>query len=401
MMNRDKWNDYYFAALCALAFIIPLSQFLSVRLLVVLSAGFFVFPGIGARTLTLFRNAWGMFVYILVLLAGLLYSTDMVNGLKTLETSFSLIALPLVFSTVRDFDESKLNTVFKYFAFGLAVACIICLSFAFSNYFKTNDVGVFFFEQLTESLSSQPTYFAYYLIFSIGYGLYVIFYNSMPLNRYLLLTIIVLFFLVLMLTGGRTTFVSLLLIFSFFVLKFLLEAKDPRKNMVFTSVIVMLVVLFAANYISPVSTYLSANNDYWERSVLWRSAIDANNNPLLGVGTGDYKIVLNDYFIANGLAGFAAENYNSHNQFIQNYLSNGGLGLLALLLLIGRPLYLAIRNYDTLGMITIFPFFIYGLTEVFLGRYQGVVFFGLLHQLTVVRNTMPTANAVLKVGKFE
>jgi hypothetical protein len=49
--------------------------------------------------------------------------------------------------------------------------------------------------------------------------------------------------------------------------------------------------------------------------------------------------------------------------------------------MIVRPIYLSVRNRNILGTLIFFPFLIYGMTEVFLGRYQGVVFFALLHQL--------------------
>jgi O-antigen ligase len=124
-------------------------------------------------------------------------------------------------------------------------------------------------------------------------------------------------------------------------------------------------------------------NDSWDRMAVWQSALKANSNILLGVGTGDYKLVLNDYYRSHGMDGYALINFNSHNQFVQTLLTNGVLGLLAIILLIGRPLYMAFKNDDAFGVLVFFPFIIYGMTEVFLGRYQGVVFFSLLHQLFV------------------
>jgi O-antigen ligase len=126
---------------------------------------------------------------------------------------------------------------------------------------------------------------------------------------------------------------------------------------------------------------------------LWKSALSANDHPILGVGTGDDKEVLNNYFIAHDMARYASENLNAHNQFIQTYLSNGLLGLVSLVLLIGQPLYMGFRRDHSLTILVVFPFIIYGMTEVFLGRYQGVVFFALMHQLFVshlVTQSKPT-----------
>ncbi|MFM7854814.1 MAG: O-antigen ligase family protein, partial [Flammeovirgaceae bacterium] len=119
---------------------------------------------------------------------------------------------------------------------------------------------------------------------------------------------------------------------------------------------------------------------------LWESAISASTNPLIGVGTGDYNLVLNEYYRAHSMSLFAEGNFNSHNQFVQVYFSNGIVGLFALLVILLRPLYLSVRNQNLLGILLYFPFVIYGVTEVFLGRYQGVVFLSFVHQMLISNN---------------
>jgi O-antigen ligase len=128
------------------------------------------------------------------------------------------------------------------------------------------------------------------------------------------------------------------------------------------------------------SINLREKNDYWERLVLWESALKATPDIIWGVGTGDYKKILNEYYVSHDLLKFADSSFNSHNQFIEVLFSNGLVGVFSLLLLVGRPIYQSVRNQNLLGSLTFFPFIIYGMTEVFLGRYQGVVFFALLHQ---------------------
>ena len=102
---------------------------------------------------------------------------------------------------------------------------------------------------------------------------------------------------------------------------------------------------------------------------------------IFGVGTGDYRSVLNEYYLTHDLSQFAKENYNAHNQFIETLFSVGIIGLLALMVMMARPLYVCVKSQNALGFLTFFPFFIYGMTEVFLGRYQGVIFFAMLHQV--------------------
>jgi O-antigen ligase len=196
-----------------------------------------------------------------------------------------------------------------------------------------------------------------------------------------------------MLTGGHTAYISLLLIFSFFILKTITEQITTGKFFLLLVIVVMLGTMFVVNSLDYWTSQPVMMNDYWERSPLWEAALRANDNPLLGVGTGDYNVELNKYYRAHGLEKYTIESMNSHNQFVQVYLSNGLLGVIAIVLLFIRPLIAAMRTQKYLAKLVFFPFIIYGMNEVFLGRYQGVVFFALLHQLFAVYNELSSPHA--------
>jgi len=154
--------------------------------------------------------------------------------------------------------------------------------------------------------------------------------------------------------------------------------------MTFAIVLCMLAGMFLFSYLyKKMGSPSYKITDYWERMELWESGISANSHPWLGVGTGDYKKELNQFYLDHHLTNYAQESFNLHNQFIQILFSNGVIGFVGMLILLGRPLYLSVRNQNVLGAITFFPFLIYGMSEVFLGRFQGVVFFALLHQVFI------------------
>ena len=152
--------------------------------------------------------------------------------------------------------------------------------------------------------------------------------------------------------------------------------------MVFALSLIMLVTIILVNS-SDTSNRQNALDDSWNRFELWTSAIKASPDFIFGVGTGGHRKILNDYYVSHSHPEWAKENMNAHNQFIQTSLTHGILGLLALLIILLRPIYLAFRRNDQFGILAIFPFLIYGITEVFLGRFQGVVFFAMVHQLFI------------------
>lgn len=365
-------------------FIMPISQWVCVRLLLFsLLFSFFVKGNGGSSIRSLFTNSWDILLYLLILLIGLTYSEDLPLGMSVLETGFSFFAVPIVFDKIKDFNKVKLRQIFYVFVFGLLVASLICLVNAILKF--EGDAHRFFFYQFVGALDFQPTYFAYYLIAALSFGLYTLYFERGFFSTTWIVAVLSFLFLVLMLTGGLTTFVSILLILSFFALKYVLDKKNVFRVTTFLLVAIMLATMFIFSFIYKIlDSDLHKITDHWERSVLWESAIKASPNYLLGVGTGDYKKVLNQFYRDHNMLAYADLSYNAHNQFIQLFFSNGLLGLIGLILLLGRPFYMSIKRQYLLGALIFFPFFIYGMTEVFLGRFQGVVFFALLHQSFIV-----------------
>ncbi|HEU5290201.1 MAG TPA: O-antigen ligase family protein [Cyclobacteriaceae bacterium] len=387
-LSRLFWFTFRF-----FVFTIPLSQFLSSRLLALL---FVLSLFIRSNKFSdFFKNSWDFIVYLAVLAIGLLYSADIYLGIKVIETNLSFIAIPFIFSSLKYIDEKRSNEIFYSFALGLILSCCICLIVATSNFFSTGDLQSFLYYNLTDTLSLHPTYFAYYLIFANTYGLYLLYYQTDSSNLLIKSFAILFFLLVLLLTGGQTAFVSMLLIFAFFILKFLTEEKSKVKRVTIGLIVTMLLGMFVTTMIAQNGNTVGLT-DSWDRLILWQSAINAVPEPIFGVGTGDYKEVLNKYYLDHNLIKFANESFNSHNQFIQLLYSNGLLGALALILMISRPLYLSSKRENILAILILFPFLIYGMTEVFLGRYQGVVFFALTHQLFTVQMSPIISSNVLK-----
>lgn len=115
---------------------------------------------------------------------------------------------------------------------------------------------------------------------------------------------------------------------------------------------------------------------YIERLRLWEAGVKANDNMLFGVGTGDGTDALLLYYERNNFDySYVSEEYNSHNQAIQVYLSYGLLGVMSYLIMTVFPLFKSFRKKTIIEFMFYAPFVIYGLTEVYLGRYQGLGFY--------------------------
>jgi O-antigen ligase len=379
-----RYFSWFFSSFVFTIPIIPIE--FNVKLLILaIFLSFFLKRNSDFRFWYRFNQTWPIIFYFVIVTIGIFYSKDRLSGLGVLETNFSFLGIAILPTLYNDkISSNEFNWILRLFIAGVLLASVLSFTFAVINYHNSGNVESLFFYKLTRIINSHPTYFAYYIIFSITVIFYELISSRLKKNTaYWLLLFAIFLFVILILTGGRTSFISLLLISSFFLLKAILsEDMQHRLELGVLSTLIIIGIFFTGIFQESIFGQ-NSNDTTWERMDLWKAAINANQNYILGVGTGDYKSVLNEYYSEHDLKPYAIQNYNSHNQFIQIFFSNGILGLITVLFLIGRPLILAIKHDHVLGILIFFPFLIYGMTEVFLGRYQGVVFFALFHQLFV------------------
>lgn len=130
----------------------------------------------------------------------------------------------------------------------------------------------------------------------------------------------------------------------------------------------------------------NATNNVGARLEAWKAAlISIPNRPLLGWGHQEYDAHLDTMVQENRTPPFVATLSNTHNQFIEIWLHQGTLGLMAFLaLLIASFWYFAQRLRHADATVRILAccgaslpagFAAFGLTQVILGRNNGVMFF--------------------------
>src|SRR6185295_5983812 len=83
-------------------FLIPVSPFVSVRLEVLALAMSVVLRFFDGKKINLVARAWDLGIYLMVLILGLLYTTDFKTGLSVLETSFSFIGVSIILNSYED-----------------------------------------------------------------------------------------------------------------------------------------------------------------------------------------------------------------------------------------------------------------------------------------------------------
>lgn len=199
-------------------------------------------------------------------------------------------------------------------------------------------------------------------------------------------------------SGSRGTWLALLPIAILFIISFGGWVKGYRGTAVAFVIAGTLAALLFANdtvqsrYDSAhreLSNYLGnnyADSSIGERLEAWRAAlINVRKKPLTGWSTDAYRQQIADQVSRGEIASSVATLSNSHNNYLEIWIFQGSIGLAALLSLFFYTFYVfakRIRDEDPrnrsialAGATLVASFSSFSLTQVILGRNNGVMFF--------------------------
>jgi len=317
-----------------------------------------------------------VFIFLGIGILSLVVATNQIVGLKKL---LFLINIFLLFPIIRDVakDERIRLKIVKAGAFAGTISLIvgyvqvistmITPLYNFWQWWARNVISVFYGNNLSEVVKTSNTWFSYYAdspptlrMFSIFpdshsfalfaiIGLIFLTYSQItkPLSGFRarsgLWIFIILSFLAVIFSGSRAVWLSAVV--PFLIAIFLLIFK---KQKVFKPFLVMLIIFALAFPVSSLVSSLSYQGggdgtlafkraktiaDMEELSVksrmgIWKMSLQSIlKHPILGVGIGNYPLVLGED-IANGKKGASA-----HNLYLDVASEMGLLGLIALLLI--------------------------------------------------------------------
>lgn len=389
-------NRLLFFVLCAFPLLMP--HWISLVSILMLASGLLYvwLTKESSFNLAFFLPLAGILVPFLLRLPG---SDNVVAGLNTIQVRLMLVALPLTFSfnTLR-LTEQEQRKAWNIFS----IACIILV--VYSNCVMaikgfTHPVGLhgadftFSYRIALEYYSGlHPTYYCAIVYTAAFMQLYRLLKRDL-LNH--LETVLCIATLVVCSLGGmaaasRATFIAYLVIAIVFVV--LHFRNHPQRGLFLGVLLAGCVLLFftpmvqnrlqemtAANMQAP-----EGNND---NGTNVRSGIFACDVQLLkehwlwGVGTGNIQQALNSCLSQYNTHVYKSFNYNTHNEYLNMWLTTGLLGVLVWLVCLGYPLIQSIRMQHWQHVYFLAFMIICFVTENYLDRQMGVTFFALMQTL--------------------
>ena len=362
----------------------------------------------------------------LLMMCSFFWTIDIERTTKAAPKEIFLLIIPLLFAVIPRFNRNQTEKISKYYAYGFLIYALFFIFRAIVRYFILKDTAVFFYHQdkdLDLGLIPKELNAIHFSVFSIL--AYVHFLAIETKNIWQKTAMAILLFFIFLLSSKNIILVAILitLVYIFYFAK---SANRMRlRNLILFTLIIVSFMFFGKiknrfetefqshsnksishnvidgvpSSVHYVSIYEAWNNetftpnDYFpgtafrvyqsrlfleflsEEPIFWKGfGLNASFKKLEEKGEkyNVYKGTGND-------DGY--QNKNFHNQYIQNFAELGVVGLLILLLMLVVLLKKAIHNKDfihftfSILMISVF------LTESFLWRQRGVVFFVLFYCL--------------------
>jgi O-antigen ligase len=319
---------------------------------------------------------------------GLAYTSNLKNGNHEVEVKLSLIVLPLIILSVERLSNKKVNILL--FTFVLTVMKMIIITLLLIPFHSIGNFGI-----LVNNLVLHRPYLGMYITLAMSIVLFSFRWRT-KLTWIFSLGLLFFFTLSLIYIQAKMAMVAIILVFPFVF--FLLLFNNKRYGLIFFLFLSTLSVLFyiynkspqvkafaskAINLNFSITTEANLFNSFYMRSISWQCAKETllkDKNWIVGVGTGDVKDNLrlcyknkNEYLYKTGL--------NSHNEYLEEWLRHGIIGLLLFIILLFYSLFLSIRKKKYLYTSFIIIFSILSVTEVLLSRQSGSVFFSLFSSI--------------------
>lgn len=325
----------------------------------------------------------------------ILLSQNRCEGINLVERRLVMLAIPLLWS----FKQLAPNTSQKKFMIAtfcyaaLAIAVIANVMLLFKGYISDPTTGIdktFLYRTTIEKYSGlHPTYLCTILYFAAFILLHKVTYERGRLAVFDTIAIIVLI-LAAVAAASRSPMIAFGVISLFAIHKY---AKSRSKQWLFwlitlTSFIGMSMIPTIRNRMQELSienmyapTQGNDNGTNVRAGIIRCDIALLENNWLFGLGTGDVQDALNNCFSNYTTDVYSKHDYNTHNEYLNVWLTAGLLGIGTLLyLLIGG--FAGAVKFDLTLFAYFFVFiFICFFTENFLDRQVGITFFVFFHTL--------------------
>jgi len=339
-------------------------------------------------------------IYFVIHLLGLLRTENMSEGSSEVTVKLAFLIIPIIIAT------EKLSNRYLYYLFVTFKYWLLAYAL-FLIYHKLLVIGGPLFTLPVISLyrltGIHHAYFTLFYMFSLFFVFHQI--KTKQISSLLGYFQVIFLFFFISILGARIMFGVALVITIIFLSKNIIQLKGLKKLSLFLAIILVIFFIYKKTDVSEKFNRLSkiewnidkniynhqvfsfdynesTSNTFEIRLIKWYCASQIiKDNLFLGVGTGDYgDMLLSKYYEIDFKKGMVY-GYNTHNQYIEEFLKFGIFGGLFFICFILYILYQAIKTSNYILLCSIITVSAFMLVESIFERQHGVVFFTLFLSL--------------------
>ncbi len=335
------------------------------------------------------KYLWILPLFYLLHVAGLLWTNNYAQAGLDLQIKLTFLLLPVIISSYQ-LDDRLINKVRRYFIGGILISCALLLFIATRRFLHGEPFTVYFYSELSSAIM-HPTYFSLYLNAALLFVFHEMLLSTHRRTIWMGAAIMIILFVFIVLLSARTAEATAFI--SLFVMILLYWRKKAGFRFIYPFLVVISVALITqtvllkySNRFAQVENAIQKEHTSGETSYnsttgrmeIWKETISiVPQYWLIGTGTGDVKDVLNTTYHEHHFAYGYEKSLNTHNQYLQSFLTLGIIGLLLFVLAIKVP-WLMRNSYHPLLLMLLFIFALNCLTESMLEAQRGAIFFALM-----------------------
>jgi hypothetical protein len=350
----------------------------------------------GRRELLLL--AMGFMLYYFWILAGLIYSENLLNGRLLIFRRLSLFVFPLILFSPGSNIKKNVIILLRLFTIGIIIYLVICYGNAFyrsiiiqngnwlfnprqpdyewTNYFLGADF----------TIDQHPSYVAMFVILSM-FVAFDSFTNKVLKRIQRILWLLAGIFLLISIyyLSSRAAYLAVLVLLPLYLI---LKLGKKGLNLLTIGIVVIVLLIFSYVFFNnqrvkyffndPEKSTIEQKLSMDFRIPIWKSALSVvQHNLIFGVGIGDSCDELKKEFKNSGYTEGYYENLNAHNQYLEVLLGSGIIGFSIFISILGLMSYIAFRDRNLIYGLFILMMLIFFMFESILNRIAGVTFFSL------------------------
>ena len=352
-------------------------------------------------------------LYVLMMLS-LLWTIDMRTTTAGLQKEILVLLMPIAFCFLPNLNQDLKNRVFKIFSYSMVLFAVFCLAKAVFKFINSGDASVFFYHELvTASLNA---------IYVSGFASFGMFYflvqkNKTIFDQLALLTLVVFVFLLSSKNIVICDFI-LVMVYLFFFSGF----SRKIKTVIFVAILLIITTFIASikpirdrfmiefqtalvdgslkegseatkNSVYSISLKQAWNQDQFQKNDFFPGAafrvyqtrifiemLQEEDVFFKGFGLDAAQTKIQEKVKEHHLhESYGA--YNFHNEYVQLFSELGFFGFLILVSMLFISIRNGIRNKDFVHIAFSVTMIVLFLTESFLSRQRGIIFFIVIYCL--------------------